>query len=342
MVRLEKVVLQGFKSFKRPTSMVFPVNFAVVTGPNGCGKTNLSDSIAFVLGRASSKHLRAKKASDLIFHGSRKKSPSDYAKVNLFFSNSSKALPIQEDSVTVARRLNKEGVSSYKLNGRITTRQQILDIFMQARMNPGGHNIIKQGDVSKVIEMNPLERREIIDEISGITEYDEKREKALKELEKVGEKVREAEIILEQKEEIVEKLRRDRDAAIEYRKLQNELEIIKSTVIWKDFTSSEKNIGSIDKSIEEKEKEAEKLGREVENIDVEMEAKENEIESLMKDVLKEDQVEITRKISKIEASIENKENLISSNEREMKRLNEMVKNLSTMGCRGCCRRVAHE
>jgi len=330
MVRLEKIVVQGFKSFKRPTSMAFPHNFAVVTGPNGCGKSNVGDSIAFVLGKTSPKNLRAKKAQDLIFHGGSRKKPSDYAKVNLMFSNDGKILPFDDEQISVSRRLNKGGISSYKLNGKISTRQRILDIFVQARMNPGGHNMIRQGDVTKVIEMNPVERRQIIDEISGIREYDEKREQALKQFEKVEEKVREAEIILEQKEEIIEKLRKDRDSALEYKKLTNELELVKSTIVWKDFTSSEKNIGNIEKGLEEKEAGVEKLEKEIGKIDREMEEKDREMENLMKEVIKEDQVEITKKISKIESSIETKENLMHSNGREIERLNEMVKNLSTM------------
>lgn len=331
MVRLEKIVMHGFKSFKRPTSMVFPSNFAVVTGPNGCGKSNLGDSIAFVLARSSSKHLRAKKASDLIFHGSKNKPPSEYAKVNLAFSNKSKALPLSEENVIVTRRLNTEGVSSYRINGKITTRQQILDIFTQARLNPGGHNIIRQGDVSKIIDMNPLERRGIIDEISGITEYDDKRNQALKQLEKVEEKVREAEIILEQKEEIIEKLKRDRDSALEYQRFQNELELVKSTIIWKEFTSADKNIGTIDERIEEGESGVKDLGEEIKRIDMEIGEREKEMENLMKEVMRKDQVEITRKVSKLESSMENKENLILSNEREIRRLNEMVKSLSALG-----------
>ncbi len=331
MVRLEKVVLQGFKSFKRPTTIVFPSNFIVVTGPNGCGKSNVGDSIAFVLGRASSRHLRAKKAQDLIFHGSRNKTAADSAKINLFFSNEKKMLPVDDGNVIVTRTLNKEGVSSYRMNGRITTRQQILDTFMQARLNPGGHNIIKQGDVSKVIDMNPLERREIIDEIAGITEYDEKREKALKELEKVEEKVKEAEIILEQKEQIVTKLQKDRDSAVEYRNLQTELDMVKATITFKEFSSAEKNIGGIGGEIKDKETELTKLDGEIRKTDAGMEAKDRELENLMKEVMRKDQIEITKKISKLEAAAESKENLISSNEREIERLNQMIRNLGMLG-----------
>jgi chromosome segregation protein len=292
--------------------------------------SNCGDAVNFVLGRASSKHLRAKKAQDLIFHGSKSKPAADTAKVNLVFSNKGKALPVGEDSVTVTRTLNKEGVSSYRMNGKISTRQQILDIFIQARLNPGGHNIMRQGDVSKMIDMNPIERRGIIDEISGIAEYDEKRDKAFRELEKVEVKVREAEIILEQKEQIVEKLRKDRDSALEYDRLQKELELVKSPLVWKEYTSVEKNMGSIGSEIEERERSLVTLEAEMKKIDSEMSSREKEMENLMKEVMRKDQIEITSRVSKLESSIESKENLIESNIREVQRLNEMIRSISML------------
>lgn len=330
MVRLEKVVMQGFKSFKKPTSLNLPNNFAVVTGPNGSGKSNIGDCIGFVLGRGSSKELRAKKAGDLVFHGSRKKKSSDYAKVKLLFSNHSKKLPVNEKEVTVTRRVNKKGVSSYRLNGRVTNRSRMIDIFREASLNPGGHNIVRQGDVSKIIDMSPQQRREIIDEISGIKEYDEKKEKALKELERVEEKVREAEIILEQKEEIIEKLKSDRDAALKHQELSSELELVRSTLLWKEFSSSEKNIERLEKEIKEFQDEVARLQKEINGIDLKMEAKDKELEDLMKEAMKQEEVELSKEISKIESSMESKESMISSNEREMERLNEMISNIASM------------
>jgi chromosome segregation protein len=330
MIRLEKIVVQGFKSFKRPTTILFPSNFVVVTGPNGSGKSNCGDAVNFVLGRASSKYLRAKKAQDLVFHGGKNKTAAEYAKVNLVFSNKGRILPVDEESVTITRTLNKEGVSSYRMNGKITTRQQILDIFTQSRLQAGGHNIMRQGDVSKIIDMNPQERRGIIDEISGITEYDEKREKALKELEKVEVKVREAEIVLEQKVQIVEKLKKDRDSALEYQKLNEELELVKSTIVWKEFTSAEKNMDSIGEEIGAKEKSLAALDAELKKTDDEMAKKERETEALMKEVMRKDQIEVTTRISKLESSLESKENLMELNGREASRLNDMIHSLTVL------------
>ncbi len=323
--------MQGFKSFKRPVTMPFPTNFAVVTGPNGSGKSNLSDCISFVMAKGSSKQIRAKKAGDLVFHGSKKKKPSDYAKVKLTFSNDKETLPVKEEKVHVARRLNKEGISTYRMNGKVTSRQKILDIFSQARLNPGGHNIIKQGDVTRIVEMNAIQRRSIIDEISGISEYDEKKEKAMKELERVAEKVREAEIILEQKEGIIEKMKEDRDAAIRYRSMEEELENIKAAITWKEYSLAKKHINVSDEEIKEKKREVERIGKELDRMDREFEEKEKEIEGIMKEVFKvSDRARITEKLSKLENAIDTKDNLIESNRREMERLQKMIENMSML------------
>ncbi len=329
MVRLEKINVQGFKSFKRQMSLPFPTNFAVVTGPNGSGKSNCSDAIFFVMGKGSSKGIRAKKAKDLIFHGSDEKKGSDYAKVSLVFSNDCRSLPLKEEKVSVTRRLNKEGVSTYRLNGKVTPRQQILDIFTQGRLFPGGHNIIKQGDVTRVVEMNPAERRTIIDEISGITEYDEKKVKSLKELEKVEEKVKEAEIILEQKEEIILKLKDERDTALRYRHMLRELDLIRATLVWKEYSSARNHMKVSDEGIRDKEKEIGNLGKRLEELDGKMAEKEKEEEDLMKEVYRvSDRMKLSEKLSRLRSEIESKDNLIGMNEREIVRLDEMIKNLS--------------
>jgi chromosome segregation ATPase len=329
MVRLEKISIQGFKSFKRPATIPFPKNFSVITGPNGSGKSNLNDAIFFVLGRGTSKGIRAKRAQDLIFQGSEKKEGSEYAKVSLVFSNDGKTLPVKEDMVTVTRKLNKEGVSTYRLNGRVLPRQQILDIFTQGRLYPGGHNIIQQGDVTKVVEMNPLQRRQIIDEISGISEYDEKKLQSLKELEKVEEKVKEAEIILGQKEEIIIRLKNDRDAAMKYQGMVKELDTITAVIVYKEFTAAEKHLNMSDAEIKGKEAEVEKLGKEIEALDKEMTAREKEEQNLMSQVFQvSDQMKLSEKINRLGTEIEAKDNLIDLNEREVGRLESMIKNMT--------------
>jgi chromosome segregation protein len=331
MAKLERIVLQGFKSFKRKTSIPFPTGFSVITGPNGSGKSNLGDAVAFVLGKSSSKALRAKKSQDLVFHGSQRKSGADYAKVGLYFNNASKNLPLEEDTVSISRRINKKGVSTYRMNGRVVTRQQIVDMFALAGVTADGHNIIQQGDVNKIVEMDAEQRRQIIDEISGISEFDEKKAKAEKELAKIEERVREAEIIINEKASIMDKLKAERDAALKYRELESGLARIRAALVWKDYSGARKSMESIEGELRGKEAETGKLEKEIGEFDTRLQEEEGKLEELTKSVLKaSDQIDVTRKIERLRGEIERKRDRIESNRREIERIDSIVEKISSI------------
>ncbi|RLJ08180.1 MAG: hypothetical protein DRP13_02730 [Candidatus Aenigmatarchaeota archaeon] len=331
MVTLEKISLQGFKSFKRQVSIPFPPGFSLITGPNGCGKSNICDAITFVIGKASSRVLRAKKAQDLIFHGGKNKPGSDFARVCLYFDNSNNELPFKEKTVTISRRLNKKGVSTYRLNGKIVTRQQILDALVQVGIHPNGHNIIHQGDVNQIIEMDPVERREIIDEISGILEYNEKKEKAMQDLKKIEERVREAELILQEKQTIVEKLKQERDTALRYKQLSSDLEKIRKSILWKEYHKSEKNIEEINKKLEEKTKEMQEVEAKIKEYDKKIAEEEKRLEELTSKILKTSaQVKVAEKIASLKSELEIKKEKIEYNRREIDRLNLMIEKLGSL------------
>jgi chromosome segregation protein len=329
MVRLEKIVIQGFKSFKRNVSINFPSGFSVITGPNGCGKSNVGDSISFVIGKASSRVMRAKKSQELIFHGGKSKGASEYAKVTLYFDNSDKILPFKDPSVSISRRLNSKGVSTYRLNGKIATRQEILDVFSQAGIHANGHNIIQQGDVTQVVEMDPVERREIIDEISGIKEYDEKKTKALQELERIAEKVREAELILTEKFSILDKLQKERDAAVKYKGLESDLGKIRASILWNEYSDSEKSLEEVVKKAEDKEKENQGLEKEIKDYDAKLAEEENKLEDLTKEVLQaSSQIEVTKRLSRVQSELEIKKDRLESHRREIDRISVLMERLS--------------
>ena len=332
MVKIEKIVLQGFKSFKRKVSIPLSDGVSIFTGPNGSGKSCLGDSISFVTGRSSSRKLRAKKTQDLIFHGSKNKPGSDFANVILHLNNSKKELPVNEPMVAVSRKVNKKGVSTYRLNGSVVTRQQVVDILSQAGIRADGHNIIKQGEVTQIVEMDAVERREIIDEISGIMEFDDKKIKAERELLKVDEKVKEAEIILKQKSEVMEKLGKEREAALNYKNLEKLLSDVKYALIYKKFSVCEDGLGEINKGLEEKTKELEKFEEEIKKMDQEIDEEEEKLEKLTKDVIKaSDSIEATKKLAKLSSQIETKQERIFSNKRQIERINELIERLSGSG-----------
>ena len=213
--KLTRITLQGFKSFRRKISIPFFDGFVCICGPNGSGKSNVADAISFALGRSSAKSLRADRLHELIYHGHDGNPPADYAAVTLWFDNSKKIFPFDEEEVAVTRKVNKQGMSLFKINGSTTTREKILELLSSARIHPDGYNIIMQGDVTQVIEMDPEERRGIIDEIAGIKHYNEKKEKALANLEKVEQKLKEVEIVISERMERLVQLENERNIEIQ-------------------------------------------------------------------------------------------------------------------------------
>ena len=223
-VRIDNIEMQGFKSFAKKTKLILPSNFNIVCGPNGSGKSNVLDSVCFVLGRKSAKSLRAGRMTELIFSGTPKVRAADFAKVSITFNNKDKTFQVEEDKLTVSRKVNTKGVSIYQLNGRTVTREKMLEILRKANIHPDGHNIILQGDVTEIIEMSARGRREIIDEVAGIAEFDEKRDKAKNEILKVEERLRSSGIILEEREKNLVKLKGEADSARKYDRVALELD----------------------------------------------------------------------------------------------------------------------
>ena len=163
MVYIKKLVMYGFKSFAKRTEVLFDKHINVVIGPNGSGKSNVGDALCFVLGRLSIKSMRAAKASNLIFMGSKFIKPSREAVVELFFDNSDRAFSTGSDEVVLERIVRRNGQSIYKLNGEIKTRAEIIELLAQAGIDPHGFNIILQGEIEKFVKMPAEERRKIIE-----------------------------------------------------------------------------------------------------------------------------------------------------------------------------------
>jgi len=215
MVYIKKLVMQGFKSFAKRTEVLFDKHINVVIGPNGSGKSNVADALCFVLGRLSAKSMRAEKTANLIFNGAKKGSAMREAEVSIFFDNSKKEFPIDSREVKVTRIVRQNGNSIYRVNDETVTRQQILELLSRANIDPEGHNIVSQGEIVHFMEMHTEERRKIIEDIAGISIYEDKKHQALLELDKVESKVSEANIILNERESSLKNLKKERDQAVD-------------------------------------------------------------------------------------------------------------------------------
>jgi chromosome segregation protein len=224
MVYIKKITTKGFKSYgNRTVSVALSRNFTSIVGPNGSGKSNIIDAISFVLGRLSTKSMRAVILSDLIFTGSKKMNPAKYAEVSLYLDNSQGELPFDRKEVIISRSVDTSGKSVYRINRKRETRTYVVDVLSQIGVFPEGHNIIMQGDITRFIKMSSWERRGVIEEISGIAEYSERRERGDRELAKAEDNIARVELVLNEVQKQMERLEMEKNDALRYQFLKDEI-----------------------------------------------------------------------------------------------------------------------
>lgn len=200
--------------------------------------SNIMDMMCFVLGKISAKSLRAEKAANLIYNGGKKGTPAKDAECSIVFDNSNKKFPIESKELMITRKVKQSGNSVYRINNEVRTRQQVVDMLRAANIEPDGHNIILQGDIVRFMEMKPVERRELVEEIAGISVWEDKKQKALNELERVEERLKEASIMLAERERHLKELKKDRDQALKYKELEKNVKDNKAT--WLNIQIKEK------------------------------------------------------------------------------------------------------
>jgi len=186
-MRLEKIVLDGFKSFADKVELIFDSPITAIVGPNGCGKSNVVDAVKWVLGEQSVKSLRSEQMADVIFSGSSSRKPAGTAEVSLFFSNpngtGSRQLAIDADEVQITRRIYKSGESEYRINNKVCRLKDIRELFMDTGVGVKAYSIIEQGQVGQLLNASKTERRAIFEEAAGVSKYKAHKKEALRKLE---------------------------------------------------------------------------------------------------------------------------------------------------------------
>jgi len=303
MVRLERMVLQNFKSFSGKIVVPFPSGFTAICGANGSGKSNVCDALTFVLGVQSARAIRAQKLQNLIFNGAKSKKPADFCEVTLELDNSDKKVPGYDKELSITRRITRSGISVYKVNGHTAIKSKILDLMSQAGLSPDGHNIIMQGDIARIIEMSPKERREIIDDISGIAEFNQKKEEALRKLERVGNRVNEALAVVGEKQKRVEQLKLEKENAETCQKLNAELRQALASSINGQLKTAKEDAGQLKTETHDWQDKIKELDKLIIETDKELTAKEAELKAKSDEILKQRGNETIRAIDRIEGEI---------------------------------------
>src|SRR5262245_33625099 len=173
-MRLDSITLHGFKSFGERTQVKVLPGISCIVGPNGCGKSNISDAVRWALGEQSAKLLRGQRMDDVIFYGSASRKPVGLAEVELRFSNDG-VLAVPWSEIAVARRLYRTGESEYLLNKQPTRLRDILDLFAGTGANPRAYSVMDQDKLNHVLTAKPHERRVFIEEAAGIARYKQQR-----------------------------------------------------------------------------------------------------------------------------------------------------------------------
>lgn len=261
---LMQIEVENFKSFGKKMTIPMLGGFTAVTGPNGSGKSNISDAILFVLGPKSSKALRAGKLTDLIFNGGNSKQPASFCKVSLVFDNTDRTIPVDADVVRLTRHVklsdSEAGYNSYFfVNDKKSSLGEFDYLLASARISADGYNLVQQGDVTRIVEMSPLERRRQLDDMSGISKFDEDIIRADAERKGAEENMDRLGIITAELEKQMRQLETEKAAALRYMETRDRLALSKSRMAHKKKEMAETEVNATRTQIENYNKEIEAL-----------------------------------------------------------------------------------
>ncbi|ELZ07405.1 chromosome segregation protein SMC [Natrialba aegyptia] len=337
---IKAVVLDKFKSFGRKTKIPFYEDFTVVTGPNGSGKSNIIDAVLFALGLARTRGIRAEKLTDLIYNpghedGADSGGPRE-AIVEVILDNSDATLDRSQvvnaagsedvgdvDEIRIRRRVKETEdnyYSYYYVNDRSVNLSDIQDLLAQAGVTPEGYNVVMQGDVTEIINMTPHARREIIDEIAGVAEFDAKKEDAFEELDIVEERIDEAELRIEEKRDRLDQLADERRQAMRYRRLRREKEEYEGYKKASELEEKRAELETAAAAVDDLESDLEELQRELDERQGKVVRLQEDLEDLNAEIERkgeDEQLQIKSEIEEIKGDISRLEDKIEASEEQI-------------------------
>ena len=235
-MRLESITVHGFKSFGEKTVVKVLPGITGIVGPNGCGKSNIGESVRWALGEQSAKSLRGAKMEDLIFQGSASRKPVGLAEVELSFSNEG-ALQVPWSEIAVSRRLYRTGESEYYVNKTQTRLRDILDMFAGTGANPRAYSVMDQDKLNHVLTAKPHERRVFIEEAAGIARYKQQRNETQGKLEQTRQNLVRVRDVMDEVKRQLTSLERQARKAQQYKTLQTERRDLALTLVAADFAA---------------------------------------------------------------------------------------------------------
>ena len=247
---LKRIEMQGFKSFADKVVINFDQSITGVVGPNGCGKSNITDAIRWVLGEQSVKSLRGTTMSDVIFAGSADRKMVNMAEVTLVFDNTNRFLNSELDEIEITRRLYRNGQDAeYLINRNNVRLKDVVDLILDSGLGKDSLSMISQGNISSFAEAKPIDRRGIFEEAAGVSKYKKRKMESLSKLERTKENIERTQDILSELERQVSPLKRQAKKAELYREKKARLEEIEIAVLVENIETISQQIEDAKKTL---------------------------------------------------------------------------------------------
>ena len=261
----------------------------------------------FCFRKALYKEYEAAKASNLIFAGTKTLKPSSEASVEMVLDNSDKSFfSVQDKEVSIKRIVRRNGQGIYRINNQTKTRQEVLELLAQAGIDPHGFNIVLQGEIDNFVKVHSEDRRKIIEEVAGISVYETRKQKSLKELEKTEERLKEVNAILRERTSYLKNLENERQQALKFKKLEETVMRCKASIFKRRLDEKTKEKENTEEEIDKRNKQADKIRIDIGKINEEIESKNKKIEEINSQIQKSSGVEqesIGNEIAELKAEI---------------------------------------
>src|SRR6201995_1190095 len=247
---LKNLTVFGFKSFADKTALNFQPGVTAIVGPNGCGKSNVSDAMRWVLGEQSAKSLRGGEMADVIFNGTDNRKPLGFAEVSLTLTDCSTELGVDWHEVRVTRRVYRDGNSEYFLNKTLCRLKDIQSLFADTGVARSAYSMMEQGKIDLILSSKPEDRRAVFEEAAGITKYKSQKKEALRKLEATeANLLRIGDIIKEVKRQIGS-LQRQAGKARRYKAMHDDLRLLDTHHSRRQLEALEADLTAARKDIE--------------------------------------------------------------------------------------------
>ena len=295
----KELEIQGFKSFPDKVKISFDTGVTGVVGPNGSGKSNLSDAVRWVLGETSSRQLRAAgKMEDVIFGGTRKRSPMGFAQVRLTLDNTAHTLDVDADEVTIGRKYYRSGDSEYTINGQVCRLRDVYELLLDTGIGRDGYSVIGQGRIAEIVAAKSSERREIFEEACGIAKYRYRKTEAERRLAAAGENLERLRDILGELESRVGPLEKESAKAQKFLELSAQRKTLEVT-LWtdgvhrareavrqqvRDYETAQTDYERFDRETKAAEQEAEEIRMQAQQLTVAVERLNGDIRSITQQI----------------------------------------------------------